>query len=1292
MSKDIKVKLYSNSSQFNTEMRGIAVQMKNIKSEFEKNRTAVGVWGNQLRTAQVTARTLSQQLEQHKQKVKALERAYADAAIKKGKDAKETQSLARRLNNATAQMNRTQHALNETTQKIKEMESASRRAATRIRQMGQRMISVGGTMRNVGSSVAMTSGVAFGGLVLTFKDAIQTGMEFEKQMSKVKAISGGTASEVAKLKEQAKELGATTVFTASQAADAQGFLAMAGFKVNDIYDAMPGMLSLAAAGQLELGAAADITSNIMSSFALKAKESGHASDVIAYAAANANTNVEQMGEAMKFLAPNAHSLGWGMEESAAAIMAFGDSGLQGTLAGQAFGTSLTRLAAPSRKAAKEIERLGFNFFDAAGNMKSMPEVVAEMEKGMKGMTKEQQAATLKTIVGAEAYKHWTILLQKGSKALGDNTKALEKSDGAAKKMADTMLDNAHGSIVAFQSALEGAKIKLTESLLPALGDLANKGSDLIMMFNNLDSGTVQTIAKTAVLATGVLGVTTAVATLTAGIGALLAFTGPVGLAIVGGTALLGGISVATYAYTEQLKNQKKQQEEARESALLYGEGVSKATQKSASAYVDLREKAELQLFELTRVSGSEAQKMSAKLVETYASMRDQLIQELETLKKDVLVVFNAIFEDTDKETQKVGEKAVNRIVGDIDKDIQTAREKLKDLEQLRKETNFDTSKMNASQQKRFKEDLAFFEELTMKFAANQKEAMAMQKAVTEQQGQLSFKQAKEYNDKIKKVYDDGKKAAKEDYEYMTDVIEKLYAQGIIKTAGERDAYLNKLEAIRQESLAKNTASYEENSRTLFSKMARDGKLLDLETGKALDRQDEFISNSMGIMVKIEESEAQYQERWAARQIDFLQKLGQSKEEAIETTQQALEEFYQGMGDSEGKAREKASQMVANVEGELDKPTSAEQSGKKVAEDFSAGLKQSTPAVIGGGTVLQQALNNSLSADNTTPAQAGQNKGNAFRTGINSTKPGNAQAGASVLQSALSEMRKGGGQANAAGQNKGNKHKAGLTSTKGANTSAAGSLSSSVTSNLAKTSDGGGGKKAGTELASGVLSKKGSANTAGKSVANSAKTGLKSVKTHSVGSDFVTGFINGMGSQNGSLFSAAWNLGKSALRSLKKSIDSHSPSKLTKAEGNNFSDGFALGIEDKAKSVKQSAAFMAQNAMTSFKQELNQMAFNIKGAADQLISMKSELTIRNEVDTPALNQKLDALITLLSQQQSGGSGQAALPQQPIIIHPAAVHMDGQQIATIAFEKGDGRILDQKAADRYNQSAYKGGVRG
>ncbi|MCY8952026.1 phage tail tape measure protein [Bacillus atrophaeus] len=1291
MSKDIKVKLYSNSSEFKKEMSACAVQMKNLKSEFEKNRTAVGVWGNELKTAQVTEKSLTQQLETHKRRVKALEKAYADSAIKKGKDTKETQTLARRLNYATTQMNKTQNALNSTTQKIKALEEATKRASSRVRIMGERMDSIGGKMRSVGSSVAMTSGIAFGGLAMVMKDAVQVGIDFEKQMSKVKAISGGSAAEVSKLREQAKELGATTVFTASQAADAQGFLAMAGFKVNDIYDAMPGMLSLAAAGQLELGTAADITSNIMSAFALKAKESGHASDVIAYAAANANTNVEQMGEAMKFLAPNANSLGWGMEESAAAIMAFGDAGLQGSIAGQAFGTSLIRLATPARKAQKEIDRLGFEFFDAAGNMKSLPKVVAEMEKGMKGMTKEQQAATLKTIVGAEAYKHWAILLQKGSKALGDNTKELEKSDGAAKKMADTMLDNAHGSIVAFQSALEGAKINLTEGLLPALGDLADKGTGIISTFNKMDSSTVQTIGKTALLATGILGVTTAVAVLTAGVGALLAFTGPVGLAIVGGTALLGGITVATYAYSEQLKNQKKKQEEARESALLYGDGVSKATQKSAAAYVDLREKAELQMFELTRVSGSEAEKMASKLVETYANMRNQLIQELEALEKDALVVLKGLYENTDEHTKKAGEKMTDKVVGAIDKDKQEARDKLKQLRELEKETGLIVANMNASQKKQYDDITSYFDLSTKKFAANQKEAMAMQKAVVDQQGQLSFKQAEKYNADIKKVYEDGKKAAKEDLEYRNSVIERLHAQGIIE-ADVRNTWLSKSSADYKEALAKNTDSYEKNSRALFSKMSRDGKLLDLETGKALDRQDEYISNSMGIMLKTEESEAQYQERWAARQIDYLQKLGQTKEKAIETTQQALEEFYLGMGDTQEQAREKASQMVANVEGELNKPTNAEQSGKKVVADFAAGLKQSTPSVVGEGTVLQQALNNSLSADNATPAQAGQNKGNAFKTGFNSTKSTNVQSGSVLRQAVLSELNKGGGQANSAGQNKGNKHKSGLTSTKGANTSAAGSLSSSVTKSLAKTTDGGGGKKAGTDLVKGVNSQKGNASSAGKNVSNSAKTGLKSAKTHSVGQDFATGFINGMGSKNGSIVSAAWNLGKAALSTLKKSIDSHSPSKLTESEGHNFSDGFAIGIQNKAKAVKQSAVSMARTTMGSFKQELSQMAFDIKGAADQLISMKSELVVRNEVDTPSLNQKLDALITLLSQNFTGGEvNPTPTNTGPIRIYPAPVNIDGQQIANIIFEKGDGTILDQKSGDRYNQNAYKGGVR-
>ncbi|WNJ14788.1 phage tail tape measure protein [Bacillus velezensis] len=1288
--KDIRMRLYSQSSEFRKDMADLTNKTKTLKSEFEKNKTAVGVWGNAVKESQTKITHLNSMLEVHKSRVKTLERAYKDSAEKKGKDTKETENLARRLNYANSTMNKTQNALTETTQRLKRLEEQAKRSASRITQLGDRMDRTGSAMRNIGSSVAMTTGVAFAGLALPIKDAISTAMDFEKKMSGVKAISGATGDQFDKLKAQAKELGATTVFTARDAADAQQFLAMAGFKTNDIIAAMPGMLSLAAAGQLELGNAADITSNIMSAFALKADKSGHAADVIAYAAANANTNVEQMGEAMKFLAPNANSLGWGMEESAAAIMAFGDAGLQGSIAGQAFGTSLIRLASPTGKASKLVKKLGFDFFDAAGNMKSMPEVVEEMKKGMKGMTKEQQAATLKTIVGAEAYKHWAVLLQKGSQALDKNTKALEKSDGAAKKMADTMLDNAKGSIINFESALEGAKINITEGLLPALGDLANKGASMLTMFNNLDKGTQTVVGKTALFAAGVLGVTAATATLTAGIGALLAFTGPVGLAIVGGTALLGGLSVALYAATEQSKNLQKQQEETREKTLLFGEGVSQGTQKAAGAYVDLREKAELQLFELSRVSGSEAEKMSSKLVETYASMRDQLIQELEGLKKDALVVLKGLYADTDEKTKKAGEKMTDKMVGAIDKDMQEAREKLKQLNKLQKDTGLVTSKMNASQKKQFNDIISYFELSTSKFAANQKEAMAMQKAVTDQQGQLSFKQAQQYNNDIKKVYDDGKKAAQKDMEYRNDVIEKLYAQGYIE-ADQRRSLLSKSTADYNSALAKNTDAYEKNSSALFSKMSRDGKLLDLETGKALERQTEFTTNSMGIASQAEEQEAAYQERWASRQIDYLQKLGQTKEKAIETTQQALEEFYRGMGMSKEEAREEASQMVANVEGELDKPTNAQQSGKKVADDFSAGLKQSTTAVIGGGTVLQQALNNQLNSDNSTPNQAGMNKGFAFSAGLGSTQGTNIATGSILRQSVLNELGKNGGQANAAGAKKGNMHQSGLNSTKGSNVASAGSLSSAVSNTLGQTTDGGGGRRAGNFFSSGLNSQQGKAFSAGSSVSKSGEKGLKSVKTHSAGSDFVQGFINGLGSKNGTVFSKAWNIGKAALGALKKAMDSHSPSKLTKEEGHNFTDGLAIGISESTKTAVQSASQLGKSTYSSLQDELGKMAFNIKSAADEMLNFRSELVVKSEIETPGLTKQMSELIALMTQQFTGGNSQPQIATAPIVIQPANVHVDGKQLAKINFEHVDHKRNDQVSGDRLIDTSFRNGVR-
>ncbi|WP_423249742.1 phage tail tape measure protein [Bacillus cereus] len=320
---------------------------------------------------------------------------------------------------------------------------------------------------------------------------VSAGASYEQQMSKVKALSGASAQEMKLLDAQAKELGSTTKFSASEAADGMAFLGMAGYKTKDIMSAMPGLLDLAAAGALDLGQAADITSNIMAGFGLSAEKTGHASDVLAKAASNANTDVGQLGEAMKYLAPTAHSVGWSMEESTAAVMAMSDAGIQGSLAGQAFGSSLTRLAKPTKAMQKEMDKLGLTFFDSQGKMKPLPQLVGEIEGKTKGLTMEQKAAALSTIFGAEAYKHWAVLLEKGGKKLGENTKMLEKSDGAAKKMADTMNDNLIGSWDNFTSKLEGVAIAIFEKVGPSLRFMLDMMSRVLEWTLNLMNGTAK---------------------------------------------------------------------------------------------------------------------------------------------------------------------------------------------------------------------------------------------------------------------------------------------------------------------------------------------------------------------------------------------------------------------------------------------------------------------------------------------------------------------------------------------------------------------------------------------------------------------------------------------------------------------------------------------------------------------------------------------------------------------------------------------------------------------------------
>ncbi|PHD98844.1 phage tail tape measure protein [Bacillus wiedmannii] len=370
--------------------------------------------------------------------------------------------------------------------------------------------SVGRMAGSMGAAVG-TSAIAIGGMAgmalgagAALVGIVSAGANFEQVMSKVAAVSGASGSEMKQLQAQAKELGATTQFSATQAGEGMMYLAQAGFKTSDILTAMPGMLDLAAAGALDLGTAADIASNIMSGFGLKADRATHTADVLAKAAADANTDVTEMGEAMKYAAGTAHTVGFTMEETSAAMMAMSNSGLKGSVAGQAFATSLGRLAKPTKEMRKVMDELNLSFFDSQGKIKPLPTIIKELEDKTGSMTAQQKSATLTTLFGAEAYKNWAALLQAGSGYLAENTKALENADGAARKMADTMTNNLKGKWDEFTSALEGLAITIFTLIAPALGAIVIGLTKVVQWvdsainkFINLDSyiGNIQAIGK-----------------------------------------------------------------------------------------------------------------------------------------------------------------------------------------------------------------------------------------------------------------------------------------------------------------------------------------------------------------------------------------------------------------------------------------------------------------------------------------------------------------------------------------------------------------------------------------------------------------------------------------------------------------------------------------------------------------------------------------------------------------------------------------------------------------------------
>ena len=322
----------------------------------------------------------------------------------------------------------------------------------------------------------ITKGIAAIGIGKIFSEAVKTGMDFEAQMSRVKAISGATGEEFAKLKEQAKQLGADTAFSATEAAEGMENLASAGFSTSEIIAAMPGMLDLAASSGEDLASSADIAASTLRGFGLEASSAGHVADVLAKNAAETNAAVADTGEAMKYVAPVAKSMGIEFEETAAAIGIMADAGIKGSQAGTTLRGALSRIAKPTKAMQETMDSLGLSFYDSNGKMKSLADITEMLETKMSGLTDEQKNQALITLFGQESLSGMMALMDRGSGEVRKLTDEYKNCDGSAKDMAKTMQDNLSGAVEEFGGSVESLGIEIFENIEGPLKKAVRSGT------------------------------------------------------------------------------------------------------------------------------------------------------------------------------------------------------------------------------------------------------------------------------------------------------------------------------------------------------------------------------------------------------------------------------------------------------------------------------------------------------------------------------------------------------------------------------------------------------------------------------------------------------------------------------------------------------------------------------------------------------------------------------------------------------------------------------------------------
>lgn len=561
------IEIRAETSQYQQAMRQAAAEMKNLTAQHSLAAAQAKLSGSaqdalRARVTELTSKidvqkgivqqngqqydNLKQKLElqktahdQLKTKVEAAKKAYEDSAKATGEDSEETQKLKAEYEKLSSQLSTSESQITKTETAITKQEAAVNQSKAALTEMEAELKNVnaelarapfdeyaakaekvGGTLTSVGQKLLpLSTGIAGLGVA-----AVKTTADFDSEMSKVSAISGATGTDLDKLRGKAREMGAKTKFSASEAAQGMQYMAMAGWKTQDMMDGLEGIMNLAAASGEDLASTSDIVTDALTAFGLSAKDSSHFSDILAAASSNANTNVSMMGETFKYAAPVLGSLGYTAEDAALAIGLMANAGIKSSQAGTALRGAITNLAKPTDTVAAAMDKYGISLTDSSGKMLSLRELMEQLRQKLGGLSEAEQAQAAATLFGKEAMSGMLAIINGSDKDFEKLAGAIDNCDGSSEKMANTMNDNLQGQITILMSQLQELAISFGEILMPKIRDIVTHIQNFVDKLNAMDEGQKETILRIGMFVT-------ALAPMLMGLGKVITFSANVSRAL-----------------------------------------------------------------------------------------------------------------------------------------------------------------------------------------------------------------------------------------------------------------------------------------------------------------------------------------------------------------------------------------------------------------------------------------------------------------------------------------------------------------------------------------------------------------------------------------------------------------------------------------------------------------------------------------------------------------------------------------------------------------------------------------